>query len=37
MPILLRTRRYNDEFWKDMLGKEAEKKSPEDIVKTLGF
>jgi DNA helicase HerA-like ATPase len=37
MPILLRTRRYDDEFWKDMLGKEAEKKSPEDIVKTLGF
>ena len=37
MPILLRTRRYDDEFWKELLGKEAEKKSPEENLKALGF
>ncbi len=37
MPILLRTRRYDDGFWKDLLGKEAEMKDPDEIVKKLGF
>ncbi len=37
MPILLRTRRYDDEFWKDLLGKEAEMQDPDEIVRKLGF
>jgi hypothetical protein len=37
MPILLRTRRYDDEFWKELLGKDGVKSDPDEIVKKLGF
>ncbi len=38
MPIPLRSRRYDNQFWKELLGKETtEPKSNEDILSELGF
>jgi len=37
MPILLRTRRYDDTFWKELKGDLEGKKSPEEQLKKLGF
>ena len=37
MPIPVRSRRYNDEFWDELLGKAAPKSSPEQIIKELGY
>ncbi|MCJ7625757.1 MAG: DUF87 domain-containing protein [Anaerolineaceae bacterium] len=37
MPIPVRSRRYNDEFWEELLGKSARKSSPEQIIKELGY
>ncbi len=37
MPILLRTRRYDEAFWKELLGKDGVKSDPDEIVKKLGF
>jgi hypothetical protein len=36
MPMLVHTRRYDDRFWQDLLGKER-KESADDLVKGLGF
>ncbi len=36
MPMLVRTRRYDDAFWQDLLGKER-KDTAADLVKGLGF
>lgn len=37
MPIPVRSRRYNDEFWDELLGTAASKSSPEQIIKELGY
>ena len=38
MPIPLRSRRYDNQFWKELLGKETtEPKTNEDILSELGF
>jgi DNA helicase HerA-like ATPase len=37
MPILLRSRRYDDTFWEELLGKSAGKKSDTQLKKELGF
>ncbi len=38
MPLPVRSRRYNDAFWEDLLGKQASKpKDPETTIKELGF
>ena len=38
MPIPLRSRRYDDLFWKELLtGKAPGKSSESDILKTLGY
>ncbi len=38
MPLPVRSRRYNDAFWEDLLGKRAAKpKAPDDLIKELGF
>lgn len=37
MPILLHTRRYDDDFWKELQGKDAEKSNPDELVKKLGY
>ncbi len=38
MPILLRTRRYDDTFWKELLGnKSGAQRSAEQNIKELGF
>jgi DNA helicase HerA-like ATPase len=37
MPILLRTRRYDDAFWKELKGDSNEQKSPEEQLKKLGY
>ena len=36
MPMLVRTRRYDDRFWQDLLGKEN-KGTAEEILKNLGW
>lgn len=36
MPIPVRSRRYDDQFWKELLGKKADQ-TVEDISKKLGF
>jgi hypothetical protein len=36
MPILVHSRRYNDQFWKDLLGDEAKPRSSDDILKDMG-
>jgi uncharacterized protein len=37
MPILLRTRRYDDAFWKELLGKGRTETDPDALVKKLGY
>ena len=37
MPILIRSRRYDDQFWKDLLGTAGKRKSVEEIKKDLGY
>lgn len=37
MPLPVRSRRYDDLFWQELLGKAAGKKSEADILKELGF
>jgi DNA helicase HerA-like ATPase len=37
MPIPVRSRRYNDRFWEELLGKSGGRKSREDTLKVLGF
>jgi len=37
MPILLRTRRYDDGFWKELKGDSNGQKSPGEQLKKLGF
>jgi len=39
MPIPVRSRRYNDQFWRDLKGDElpAGKRTEADILKELGF
>ena len=38
MPIPVRSRRYDDRFWEDLLGKgKSQKRSEEEILKNLGF
>jgi uncharacterized protein len=36
MPIPVRSRRYDDDFWKELLGKSGEKKSLDDLLKSIG-
>ena len=38
MPLPVRSRRYNDQFWKSLLGKDVEvKKGADDLLKEIGF
>jgi hypothetical protein len=38
MPLPVRSRRYDDAFWKELLGKDtAIKKGAEDLIKEMGF
>jgi hypothetical protein len=38
MPLPVRSRRYDDQFWADLLGeKNTERKSTEQELKELGF
>jgi DNA helicase HerA-like ATPase len=37
MPILLHTRRYDDAFWKELLGKVKSVTDPDALVKKLGY
>lgn len=38
MPLPVRSRRYNDAFWEDLLGKRVSKpKDPDSLIKELGF
>jgi DNA helicase HerA-like ATPase len=37
MPLLIRSRRYDDLFWNDILGKSPIRRSPDQIIKELGF
>jgi hypothetical protein len=37
MPLPVRSRRYDDEFWKELLGAKGGKKSTEQNLKELGF
>lgn len=39
MPLPVRSRRYDDAFWKDLLGQASStpKRQPDDILKELGF
>lgn len=37
MPILVRSRRYNQRFWEDLLGARGVKRSEEENLKDLGF
>jgi uncharacterized protein len=36
MPIPVRSRRYDDDFWKELLGKSGEKKSIDDLLRSIG-
>jgi hypothetical protein len=38
MPLPVRSRRYNDTFWEDLLGKKnSAKKGTDDLIKEMGF
>jgi len=38
MPIPLRSRRYDQQFWQGLLGKDTlEEKSTDDLIRSLGF
>jgi hypothetical protein len=37
MPILVRSRRYSSEFWKELLGRDSAARSAEQSLKELGF
>ena len=37
MPLPVRSRRYDDKFWEELLGKKSDKKSALDNIKELGF
>ena len=37
MPILIRSRRYDDKFWEELLGKKTSSKSESQLKKELGF
>ena len=37
MPIPVRSRRYDEKFWQELLGKDSGKRSETDILKELGF
>jgi uncharacterized protein len=36
MPIVVRSRRYDDAFWEDLIGKST-KRSNQDILDELGY
>ena len=37
MPIPVRSRRYDDQFWDELLGKTRDDRSPDEIIKEMGF
>jgi len=37
MPIPVRSRRYDDQFWSELLGKDSGDRSADDIIKEMGF
>jgi DNA helicase HerA-like ATPase len=37
MPLLIRSRRYDERFWTELLGKPSSRRSPDQIIKELGF
>jgi len=37
MPIPLRSRRYDEKFWQELLGKDKGKATESQILKELGF
>ena len=37
MPIPVRSRRYDDAFWTDLLGKKADKQDNATLLKEFGF
>lgn len=37
MPLPVRSRRYDDRFWEELLGRPAAKQSPDQILSELGF
>ena len=37
MPILVRSRRYNDLFWQELMGNKKGKRYPDDLLKELGY
>jgi DNA helicase HerA-like ATPase len=37
MPLPVKSRRYDDQFWKELFGRQAEKRSREQNMKELGF
>ena len=37
MPIPVRSRRYEDQFWSELLGKDSGDRSADDIIKEMGF
>jgi DNA helicase HerA-like ATPase len=38
MPLPIKSRRYDDSFWEELLGKSAStKRKPEDVLKEMGF
>ena len=37
MPLPVRSRRYDETFWKELLGKKGKKKSEDEINKELGY
>ena len=37
MPLPVRSRRYNDDFWKELLGTKPGRKDPDEIIREMGF
>jgi hypothetical protein len=37
MPLPVKSRRYNNEFWVELLGKQSKKADPDEILRDLGF
>ena len=37
MPLPVKSRRYNDDFWVELLGKKSQKGDPDEILRDLGF
>jgi hypothetical protein len=37
MPLPVKSRRYNEDFWQELLGKKSGKQDPDEILREMGY